>query len=161
MVLCKRLEYTPVRQFTWVQSENAGIKTAFICERAIVRMKFQNLSKKEYTNLLSYIEEPKKFDLHNHNVCVIKREKLFKLATIYYREVDETRIILDIHYHLNQGDNGWRTKEQVIEDTNRMLGEAGCYEKQLVMGGYVRLKKHVMRGTKGVKHSVKVYKKVE
>lgn len=153
-------EYKPVRHFLLVLKENAGVKVAAVCERAHVRAKYCNLTKEEYKALVNYMEDADQFDFNHKNNCIINRERLYKLATVCYTENEGVKTIIDVHYHLNRSDNGLREIEQVKTDTWKILDEFGC-KKELVIGGFERYKRKVKRKTKGVKHNVKVYKKVE
>lgn len=136
MYLCKLLEYVPVKQFTLVAKEEAGVKMGYLCERALVRAKYVNLTRKEWGILKPFMEDQ---DLvHNHNISVVvKREKLFKLATVYFKEETHKKVLLDIHYHLNRSDNGYRDEKQLFAEVEKMLYE-GKFEKNLIMGAYSR-----------------------
>lgn len=156
----KLYEYTPVRHFLLGLKENAGIKVAAVCERAHIRAKYCNLSKAEYNSVVNYMEDGDQFDFNHKNNCIINRERLYKLATVCYTENEGVKTIIDVHYHLNRSDNGYREIEQVKIDTWKILDELG-YQKNLVIGGFERYKRKVKRHTPGVKHNIKTYKKVE
>ena len=77
---------------------------------------------------------------------IIEREKVWNLATIYYREVNGVKEVFDIHYHKNGNINGKRTEEQVIEDAHAILEECG-FNLNLFIGEFMCNKKRRMRKT--------------
>jgi len=160
MRLSKLYSYVPVRQFVMNIKEVAGVKTACVCEKARIHAKYHNLTRNEFNVLKQYMIDADQFDFNHKNNCEIQRERLYKIATIAYTEVDGVKTVLDIHYPVQKSQNGYRTPEQVKVDAWKILEQEG-FVKDLIIGGFERRTKHVKRRTPGVKHNVKVYKKVE
>ena len=160
MRLSKLYSYVPIRQFIMNHKEVAGVKTACVCEKVWIHAKYHNLTRNEFNALKQYMIDADQFDFNHKNNCEIQRERLYKIATIAYTEVDGVKTVLDIHYPVQRSQNGYRTSEQVKVDAWKILEQEG-FTKNLIIGGFERRTKHVKRGTPGAKHNVKVYKKVE
>ena len=156
MQLCKVISNEPIKNFVCVYNEENGIKHARVAQRTIYRAKYCQCTKKEIEDFLvklcyTFVEEV------NSACYIIEREKDWNLASIYYREVNGVKEVLDIHYHKNGNRNGHRTEEQVIEDTNAILEECG-FKLNLFIGGFMSHKKQVQLKTN--KHTVKRYTKI-
>lgn len=160
MRLGKLYSYVPVHQYVMNIKEVAGVKTACVCEKAQVHAKYHNLTQNEFDVLKQYMIDADQFDFNHKNNCEVQRERTYKLATIAYTEEDGVKTVLDIHYAVQRSQNGYRTPEQVKVDVWKILEQEG-FAKNLIIGGFERVKKHIKRGTPDVKHSVKIYKKVE
>ena len=156
MQLCKVIKNEPIKNFICVYTEENGIKHARVAQRTLYRAKYCQLTKKEIKEILekpcyTHVEQVKT------DCWIIEREKVWNLATIYYREVNGVKEVFDIHYHKNGNINGKRTEEQVIEDAHAILEECG-FNLKLFIGGFMCHKKQVQLKTN--KHTVKRYTKV-
>lgn len=160
MRLSKLYSYVPIRQFIMNNKEVADVKTAIVCEKVWIHAKYQNLTRNEFNILKQYMIDGDQFDFNRKNNCEIQRERIYKLATIAYTEVDGVKTVLDIHYAIQRSQNGYRSSEQVKVDAWKILEQEG-FTKNLIIGGFECRTKRVKRKTPGVKHNIKVYKKVE
>lgn len=160
MRLCKLYSYVPIRQFIMNVKEIGGVKTACVCEKVWIHAKYNNLTRNEFNVINKYMIDADQFDFNHKNNCEIQRERLYKLATIAYTEVNGVKTVFDIHYPIQRSQNGYRTPEQVKIDVWKILEQEG-FTKNLIIGGFETKTKHVKRKTPGVKHNIKVYKKIE
>lgn len=164
MRLRKLIEFNSRRQYIIKIGEKNGIKIGCCMEEAYVKGEYEAASKKEQKRLEPYLKGADLVKMKAGQVFNIEREnKRFNLATIYYREDAATGlspVVIDIHYHLNHSDNGYRTGEETIKIVNEMLVSLG-YQKDLVIGGFKRIKKHKSKNTSCTKRHSKVYTKVE
>ena len=164
MRLRKIIEYQTKRWYISQKGEKNGIKIGTCIEESDITAEYDSAGKKDQKFLEPYLEGEELVKMKTGRVFTMERKnKRFNLATIYYREDMSTGllpVVVDIHYHINRSDNGYRTQEQTIKTVNEMLISLG-YQKELVMGGFARKKKHKSRNTPNVIHNVKVYTKVE
>lgn len=156
MQLCKVISNEPIKNFICVYTEENGIKHARVAQKCIHRAKYCQLTKAEIKAVFgnyryTHVEQV------NPSCWIIERIKDWNLATIYYREVNGTKEVFDIHYHKNGNINGKRTQEQVIEDTNAILEECG-FKLNLFIGEFMCNKKRRMRKTTPIreKHYTKI-----
>ena len=164
MRLRKIIDYQTKRWYISQKGEKNGIKIGTCIEEADVNAEYVAAGKKDQKFLEPYLEGEELVKMKAGTVFTMERKnKRFNLATIYYREDTSTEskpVVVDIHYHINRSDNGYRTQEQVIKTVNEMLISLG-YQKELVMGGFARKKKRRSRNTPNAIHNIKVYTKVE
>lgn len=157
MQLSKVISNEPIKNFVCVYGEENGIKHARVAQRTLYRAKYCQLTKAEIKDVLE--KSCYTFVVRLNPACwIIEREKDWNLASIYYREVNGEKEVFDIHYHKNGNINGYRTEEQVIEDTNAILEECG-FKLNLSIGGFISKKKQVQRKTN--KHIEKQYTKIK
>lgn len=156
MQLCKVIKNEPIKNFICVYGEENGIKHARVAQRTLYRAKYCQCTKKEIKN---FLENPcyTHVDQVKTDCWIIEREKVWNLATIYYREVNGVKEVFDIHYHKNSNINGKRTEAQVIEDANAILEECE-FKLNLFIGGFMCKKKRVQLKTN--RHTVKRYTKI-
>lgn len=163
MQLCTLIDFESLSWYISNPKEKCGIKVAHCMEKAHIKAKYRNATKKEYQLLEPYIAEKDRIAAQTGKSFVYEREKLFNLATIYYKQDASTGmlpVVIDIHYHLNRSKNGYRNEADVRKNVNDMLLSFG-YQKDLVMGGYTCEKKHTGRNTSHARKHIKQYKKVE
>lgn len=156
MTFLRLLEYTPIRQFVLKHKEKDGVTEAFVCERTRIRTEVANATRKEFNQLLPKIENGE--TAVPNSKFVVAREKVNNLATIYFLETENGPRVFDIHYHLNNSRNGFRTEEQVKADTLAILKTAG-YAVELSVGTFIcKQKRTGNKNTKQRRH-VKEYRK--
>lgn len=164
MRLRKLIDYHSKRWYIIKMGEKNGIKIGACIEEAYVKGEYEAASKKEQKSLEPYLKGDDLVKMKSGQVFNIEREnRRFNLATIYYRDDVSTGlspVVIDIHYHLNHSDNGYRTKEEIIKIVNDLIFSLG-YQKDLVIGGFTRTKKHKSKNTSCTKRHSKVYTKVE
>lgn len=164
MRLRKLIDYNSKRRYIIKIGEKNNIKIGACIEEADIKAEYEAVCKKEQKYLEPYLKDDDLVKMKSGQVFNMKREnKRFNLATIYYR--DDTPhglppVVIDIHYHLNHSDNGYRTGEETIKIVNELLVSLG-YQKDLVIGGFARTKKHKSKNTTCVRRHSKVYTKVE
>lgn len=164
MRLRKLIEFNSRRQYIIKMGEKNGIKIGACIEEAYVKGEYEAASKKERKTLEPYLKGADLVKMKAGQVFNIEREnRRFNLATIYYREdasAGLSPVVIDIHYHLNRCDNGYRTPQEVVETVDNIL-TSFAYKKDLTIGAFASKKKHINRGTKDAKHRKKVYTKIE
>jgi len=164
MRLRKLIDYNSKRRYIIKIGEKNDIKIGACIEEADIEAEYEAVSKKEQKYLEPYLKGKDLVKMKSGQVFIMKREnKRFNLATIYYKEnmsPDLHPVVIDIHYHLNHSDNGYRTGEETIKIVNELLVSSG-YQKDLIIGGFTRTKKHKSKNTTCTRRHSKVYTKVE
>ena len=168
MRLRKIISYEPQRWYILNSGEKNGIKVGSCIEEANITAEYESVGKREQKQLEPFLKGEELEKMRAGRVFTMTRKnKKYNLATVYYVGGPSTHgfshpllpTVIDIHYHLNHSDNGYRTPEEVVETVENIL-TSFAYKKDLTIGAFARKKKHVNRGTKGAKHQRKVYTKV-
>lgn len=155
MKLIHIIKNEPIKNFIGVTSEKDDIKCACVCQKVMFKAEYECLSKVDRSHAL---KSPFAQQI-DEMIITVERERIFNLASIYYREIDGVKKIFDIHYHSGKTLNGFRTEDCVVKDTNAILEDNG-YVLDLVVGGFMGRKRRVKVHTRGVKHVKKTYKKL-
>lgn len=152
MFLAKLYKYEPIKNFVMVQKVENNILQAQVCQRALVRAKYANVTENEQNSFArcTHIEKV------NDRTYIVERTRVCDLATIYYRVINGQKEVFDIHYHKNGNRNGYRDEEQVIKDTNIILEECK-FTQNLIIGGFM-CNKITTRRTRVKKHFKKYIK---
>ena len=168
MRLRKIISYEPQRWYILNSGEKNGIKIGTCVEEANITAEYVAAGKKDIPFLEPFVDAENLPKMKaGHVFTMTRKNKKFRLATVYYVGGPSTHgfsqpllpTVIDIHYHLNRNDNGYRTQQEVIETVDNIL-TSFAYKKDLTIGAFARKKKHINRGTKGAKHQRKVYTKV-